>query len=773
MAMDMESIKKELFRSAMKGKWKQVVEMYRNHPTIQKEKITRSGDTALHIAVSDGNEEVVAQMVDSLLNLSPKDREEALKTHNHRKNTALHLAAAMGNAKMCRIIASLEPLLVDCRNVDGETPLFLASIYGRKQAFLWLHYIRNNSESNSSPNYANCRRNYGDTILHCAIAGDYFDLAFQIIYLYKDLVTWVNEEGLSPLHLLASKPSAFRSGSRLGRAETIIYHCVFVEDLKVTDPLRFQTAFDKTSQKPNDEQLYPTAPFNNIRSSAHEHDYPDNYQICCHIFRALKTTVTAAINILGEFFSKNKSVKEDKADANAKDMELAGSGVVGSNQLFPANYRTLSDLVRFLYLVLLVFLGLGSDELKKIHRKKEKHTWAVQVMKELLYRGSSYEYEDNGRQPQFSNFLAVESPTLGETKPFMHKSRRHPAVKESPILIAAKNGVMEIIEEIVDLFPVSIHDLNEEKKNIVLLAVEHRQPHVYQFSLKKNIFKESLFRQVDNMGNSALHLAAMLGDHNPWLIPGEALQMQWEIKWYQFVKRPMPLDFFARYNRKFETPEDIFNKTHKELVRSGGQWLNKTSESCSVVAALIATVAFATAATVPGGMDETSGEPVLEKQPAFTVFAMSSLVALCFSVTAVVMFLSILTSRFQEFDFGKALPMKLLLGLTSLFMSIASILVSFCAGHFFVLKDQLQYAALPIYLVTCLPVTLFALAQFPLYLDLLWASFKQVPQPSYRATPVTSDHVWRLGYEDHDAKPDDHRPYHPKSPSTNSFTSPN
>lgn len=92
---------------------------------------------------------------------------------------------------------------------------------------------------------------------------------------------------------------------------------------------------------------------------------------------------------------------------------------------------------------------------------------------------------------------------------------------------------MEIIERILELFPVAIHDMNEEKKNMVLLAVEHRQPHVYQFLLNRKYFKESLFRQVDIMGNSALHLAAALGDYKPWLIPGEAFQMQWEIKWYE------------------------------------------------------------------------------------------------------------------------------------------------------------------------------------------------------------------------------------------------
>ena len=108
-------------------------------------------------------------------------------------------------------------------------------------------------------------------------------------------------------------------------------------------------------------------------------------------------------------------------------------------------------------------------------------------------------------------------------------------MRETPIIIAAKNGIVEMVEKILEKFPVAVNDVNAEKKNIVLLSVENRQPHVYQFLLllKRNVVKESIFRQVDSKGNSALHLAATLGDFKPWRIPGAALQMQWEIKWFE------------------------------------------------------------------------------------------------------------------------------------------------------------------------------------------------------------------------------------------------
>ena len=196
----------------------------------------------------------------------------------------------------------------------------------------------------------------------------------------------------------------------------------------------------------------------------------------------------------------------------------------------------------------------------------------------------------------------------------------------------------------------------------------------------------------------------------------------------QFVESSKPENFFVRYNKEGKTPDEIFTNDHKDLVKSGGEWMTKTAESCSVVAALIATVAFATASTLPGGTNGM-GEPNLKSHPAFQVYAVMSLIALSFSVTSLVMFLAILTSRFTEKDFGEVLPWKLLIGLTSLFVSIASMLFSFCAGHFFVLKDSIKVAAFPVYAFTCIPVSLFAAAQFPLYLDLIRATFGNPFEP--------------------------------------------
>ncbi|XXG52125.1 hypothetical protein AAC387_Pa03g0521 [Persea americana] len=100
------------------------------------------------------------------------------------------------------------------------------------------------------------------------------------------------------------------------------------------------------------------------------------------------------------------------------------------------------------------------------------------------------------------------------------------------------------------------------------------------------------------------------------------------------------------------------------------------------------------------------------------------------------MFLSILTSRYQTSDFLCNLPMKLILGLSSLFISIAAMLVSFCAGHFFDLGEQLQRTAFPIYAITFLPVSLYAMTQFRLSIDLIKSVIPSVPQRSHDKSTI-------------------------------------
>ena len=92
---------------------------------------------------------------------------------------------------------------------------------------------------------------------------------------------------------------------------------------------------------------------------------------------------------------------------------------------------------------------------------------------------------------------------------------------------------MDIGSSSKDKFPMAIHDDTDEGKNIALLVVDNRQPQIHQLLLERELLTETMLQKLDKDVNNALHLAAKLGINKPWLIPGAALQMQWEIKWYE------------------------------------------------------------------------------------------------------------------------------------------------------------------------------------------------------------------------------------------------
>ncbi|XP_075096937.1 uncharacterized protein LOC107790019 isoform X6 [Nicotiana tabacum] len=822
-------IKDQLFEACMENRWTEVNRLYINDKFVQESKLTKSEDTVLHLAISsyhphreDSSQQTHLDCIkDMVANIPKENRLCILKQKNEKGNTPLHLAAELGSVPIIACLVNpQEPELIWETNSKGETPLFVAAYRGRLDAFLYLHECCQNEKSRKDP-IVLCRRGDGDNILHAAISGEYFKLAFQIINHYGLLVNRLNSEGMSPLHFLSRMPQVFKSGSHFRYIDSIIYYCITVEELKI-EKYKTEGIEDTYRRLPDNWKL------------------PDNYQTLVEFLELLWNGTANFLDYIKEICSgkqanKSKALTEEtnvkrdkkspgstgvtnvnrdkkspgnqddsknppipattgvtnvnqdkKSPGNQDDPENpptpATTGVTNVNQdkksraqgkrngnLFPANYTTFINFVKLLMKILLIIMGIGLQRTKKLEEKKKHHQWAVKIMKLMIGKEKSYKfYENTGEKPEDkdlydqglykqigkpppappptdinlekakepSNIAQIKQPATSSTdnkKKDDIKSVLNTEVsktKATPLLVASKMGIVEMVTEILKKFPIAIQDTDSDEKNILLLAVEHRQTAVYNWLIGQK-YPECVFYHVDKQENNAVHLAASFQKHDLWRIPGTALQLQGERKWYKYVKHTLPKQSYVRYNKKGQTPREIFRETHAMLLKEGTEWLVTTSNSFSVVAALIATVAFATASAVPGGADDY-GRPYLESQPAFSVFSISSLVSLCFSVTALVFFLAILTSRCQHSDFEKDLPRKLLLGLTSLFASITAILVSFCAAHFFVLQDKLRKAAFPIYGVTCIPVVFFAFNQFPLYVDLIRSYVQQLPLRSYK-----------------------------------------
>ncbi|XP_024961345.1 uncharacterized protein LOC112501841 [Cynara cardunculus var. scolymus] len=293
------------------------------------------------------------------------------------------------------------------------------------------------------------------------------------------------------------------------------------------------------------------------------------------------------------------------------------------------------------------------------------------------------------------------------------------------ILEAACRGAYVVVDEILSRSPKAIDYVNRNGHNIIQLAVINRSDKVY--NLIRHIVERTDLSIMDSSKNNILHLAGRLA---PSVVlsrtTGAALQLQQELQWRKEVEKFMSPTELMKENIHKETPEMVFTREHKDLMKEGEKWMKTTAESCSITAALITTIVFAAAITVPGGSNQETGIPLFRNDIAFTIFAVADAISLFTSSTALLVFLSILTARFSEQDFLVSLPRRLIIGLCSLFFCTSAMMVAFSAILFLVFCDQRAWMVAPIAVLAGLPIAVIVTLQFPLVVDLILSTYRPI-----------------------------------------------
>ncbi|XP_057991134.1 uncharacterized protein LOC131173195 [Hevea brasiliensis] len=288
---------------------------------------------------------------------------------------------------------------------------------------------------------------------------------------------------------------------------------------------------------------------------------------------------------------------------------------------------------------------------------------------------------------------------------------------------AIKFGTIEVVIEMLKANPSLLTVSNPKRRGILQYAVKHRQEKIFSLIYALETRKHLLISLTDYNQNNILHIAAKLAPPDRLAsISGAALQMQRELQWYKEVESIVDPSFQENVNLLFETPKQKFSNQHKQLVSDGEKWMKETATSCTVVGALIITIMFTAAFTVPGGNFQDTGSPIFLHRKSFVTFIISDAISLFASSTSVLMFLGILTSRYAEDDFLKSLPTKLIIGLSTLFISIATMMVAFCATLIIMFQGELKLV-IPITFLASIPITLFILLQFPLLVEIFVSTY--------------------------------------------------
>ncbi|WJX37756.1 hypothetical protein P8452_25489 [Trifolium repens] len=696
--------------------WEEVITCYKNDKFFHTLKVKKRG-TALHVAVSNGEEKVVKELVLAILSRwkwnddddddddddgDGDDETHPLRMWNERGGTPLHIAALRG----------------------------FTMLGHRKKTFVYLYQF-------AKEDVNTVMDNNGTTILHYAIRRDMFGLANIITHCYTNSISFMKDKyGVTPLEVLATRTSAFKSGNPLSWWQQILYYCY---PFTPEDPATKLKSIEKIVKREKDDHTDDISIQLNddISIQLNDDDELETKEKVCLCYRSVfRWPIISLLDLEKIVIIKKKRLYA--AQLLKEFMKNPYNSYGGGGDEAALNTEHAKEIQNI--------KGTRKNDNNKEHENE------IEDIKGTLKEGESQNTTEASGIAKMMQELISKLPITSEWKGILLEAVKNIETKSSeekvdimdtPYLVAAKHGIVEITSALESEMKSVIHERNSYNENALLLAVKYRQPQVVE-GLKKSLSKnkkifQSLCLKVDNNLNTMLHLAAYtsLNKETTWRISGPAMQMMLDIKWYKYIKGIVPEYFEHRINKDKKTPGEVFKEEHKELLKESTEWMKNTAESCSVVAALIAGLSFATSGSVPGG-NSSSGKPALEGQPAFEGFAISSLIGLYFSGTALIMFLSILTSRKQIEDFKTNLPAKLLGGLSFLFISIVAMFISFCAGHFFVLTDKYgkHDILVELYIVFSLPVIYYAVVQLPLYIDLIQVIFKKEPPQSIKGVQL-------------------------------------
>ncbi|KAJ4702443.1 Ankyrin repeat family protein [Melia azedarach] len=294
------------------------------------------------------------------------------------------------------------------------------------------------------------------------------------------------------------------------------------------------------------------------------------------------------------------------------------------------------------------------------------------------------------------------------------------------IFDAAEIGNIQFLSIFIREYPDLIWKIDsaENKYSIFHIAVKNRQEDIFKLIYEIGSSKEILLMCQDSEGNNILHLAAKLAPSSRLnIVSGAALQMQRELLWFKKVEEVVQRSCAETRNNGGFNPRALFTKEHEGLREKGEKWMKETAASCMVVVALIATVAFAAAITVPGGSNQDTGFPIFLDKISFKIFAISDAISLVFSSASIMSFLSILTSRYTEEDFLWVLPRKLQIGLVTLFISIAAMMVVFSTTYFSFFYHRKLWIAILVTAIASIPVIIFIWQQSQLFYDVLRSGY--------------------------------------------------
>ncbi|KAJ1695547.1 hypothetical protein LUZ63_012245 [Rhynchospora breviuscula] len=315
------------------------------------------------------------------------------------------------------------------------------------------------------------------------------------------------------------------------------------------------------------------------------------------------------------------------------------------------------------------------------------------------------------------NSLEIVKIILGHDPNLAYVKSGEPG--ETPFLVAALRGFVPIAKEILRTCPDSAYITDAESQNALHFAAINFEKLQFVDFILSTPQLHRLINQHDADGNLPLHSAAIscnsqilrsllnhegqdytartaIGNDAVDTVMAAENDFMKTLKWnesFTLVSSVVPSVW--RDSAGDEAKYMIKHKAIEEVKSLTKRYISNTS----LVAALLATITFAAAFTLPGGFSSDpsdAGVPIFARKAAFQSFLISDTIAMCSSLTVV--FLCILAT-WEDLDYllhyrkiTKAL----------MWSAYATTTVAFGTGLFTVMAPKSLWIAVLILLLSCL-----------------------------------------------------------------------
>ncbi|KAL2336599.1 hypothetical protein Fmac_011045 [Flemingia macrophylla] len=627
-------------------------------------------NTAIHLVARSGKSQIFRKLLNNML--SETERFDALRWKNGEGSTVLHVADDPNMVEVIMDMADNKYSLLELPNDDFETPAYRAAKYGKLHVLKYLH-ANYGIEAKHFPLkiYEGLQR----PILHyCVLTFNFHTAIWLLQNIGKSLAEekeklipnknedeHAEEEGITCLKLLSKMRMAFKSTDtrKLGLTKRFIYELL--------------------PEDGYESELEDGAGNSSVKVTRDE----ESSQLNDGNTKTTKSKVGTVLSRVNKAFWKR--AKGYPCVQNVWDLK-----------------RTHKFAERLLELLL-----DSEDSWKQCPYvpPKEKIMFSREFPSNVTEKKDRIKMKDKVMTVKDSlNDKQTKEEWLGNnTSPMW----------ETPLFLAAAFGIIEVVERIVKRYPQAVSYVNSDGLNLLHVVVKHRQMEIYDY-IRENPAFESLKQRISKDKRTILHHAASMEYYREEALAGVAYQLQRELQWYHQVREIVPRQYLMHVDKDGLTPGDLLDIDHADMHDQAKNWMKETAQSCSTVAVLIAGVVFAAAYAIPGGT--SGGRAVLRSNSAFRIFTIMDVVALATSLGSVVMFLSILTSSFDLWEFHVALPRKLKLGFIMLFFSLITTMLAFAATILLTIRMEGNKKSTTLaYSLAFVIVSVFGMTQFPLY----------------------------------------------------------